>query len=303
MKDYVFYEDLGPLYFFKGSSQNWQMDAFHFHSSFEVLLFMSENATMQIQNRVYKVEKGDLFLVNGNEYHRTIGLKNQPYKRYVLMFEPEEYRKIGTALGCDLLKFFEDRPDNFIHKINLDGDNLLTVIQQLNEIEVLYTTPSSQAALRLRIAEFLMTVQELFGFFVRNTGKAVYREVSVDNLAFVDKEQSRISSIKRYIEEHIDEKLTLEMISSTFYVNKHYLSHYFKKETGFSIFEYIKTQKIVAAKKLLQSGVSVTQTAMELGFSSDSHFIGVFKQMTGTTPKKYIMEKKNKTVQNKEEEQ
>lgn len=303
MKDYIFYEDLGPLYFFKGSSQNWRMDAFHFHSSFEVLLFMCDNATMQIQNRAYKVEKGDLFLVNGNEYHRTIGLKNQPYTRYVLMFEPEVYRQIGAALGCDLLKFFEDRPDNFIHKINLDGDNLLTVIRLLNEIEALYTTPSSQAAMRLRITELLMTVQDLFSFFVRNSTTAVYEEVSVDDLAVVDKEQSRISSIKSYIEEHIHEKLSLEILSNTFYVNKHYLSHYFKKETGFSIFEYIKTQKIVAAKKLLRSGASVTQTALALGFSSDSHFISVFKQMTGTTPKKYIMKKKDNTIQNKEEEQ
>lgn len=302
MKDYVFFEDLGPLYFFKGSSQNWQMDAFHFHSSFEVLLFMCDNATMQIQNRVYKVEKGDLFLVNGSEYHRTIGLKNQPYSRYVLMFDPEEYRRIGAALGCDLLKFFEDRPDNFIHKVNLSGDHLLTVIRLLNEIESLYASSSSQPALRLRIADFLMTVQDLFSFFVRNSNTAVYEEVSVDNVAFVDKEQSRISSIKCYIEEHIHEKLTLEMLSNTFYVNKHYLSHYFKKETGFSISEYIKTQKIVAAKRLLQSGTSVTQTALALGFSSDSHFIDVFKQMTGTTPKKYMMKKKNRPAQNKEDE-
>lgn len=303
MKDYIFYEDLGPLYFFKGSSQNWQMDAFHFHSSYEILLFMCDSATMQIQNRVYQIEKGDLFLVNGNEYHRTIGLKNQPYTRYVLMFEPEIYRQIGNVLGCDLLKFFEDRPDNFIHKINLDADNLITVIRLLNEIEALYTTPFSQAAMRLRITELLMTIQELFHFFIRNSGTAVYEEVPVDDLTVVDKEKSRISSIKKYIEEHIHEKLGLEMISSTFYVNKHYLSHYFKKETGFSISEYIKTQKIVAAKKLLRSGSSVTQTALSLGFSSDSHFISVFKQMTGTTPKKYIMKKKTDSMQKKEEKQ
>lgn len=301
MKDYVFYEDLGPIYFFKGSSQNWQMNAFHFHSSYEVLLFMSEGATMQIHNRVYQVEVGDLFLVNGKENHRTLGLKNHPYKRYVLMFEPDEYRAIGEALGCDFLKYFEDRPDNFIHKIHLEGDNLSNVVRLLDEIDTLYTAPSSQAVLRLHITEFLMKVQELFDFYERNAERAEYQEVPVDNLMFVDKKQSRISAIKHYIENHIGEKLTLEMLSKTFYVNKHYLSHYFKKETGFSVFEYIRIQKIAAAKKLLQSGVSVTHTAMELGFSSDSHFIGAFKQMTGTRPKKYIMEKKNRTTQNKEE--
>ena len=66
-------------------------------------------------------------------------------------------------------------------------------------------------------------------------------------------------------------------------MNKYYLSHYFKKETGFTLSQYITNQKIMAAKKMLKSGMTVTDVAMRLSYSGDSHFISVFKKMTGIT--------------------
>lgn len=90
---------------------------------------------------------------------------------------------------------------------------------------------------------------------------------------------------------HIDEKLELDDLAETFYVNRYYLSHYFKKETGFTLNQYITNQKIIAAKKMLSSGLSVTEVAMGLSYNSDSHFISTFKKNTGITPGKYAKEK------------
>lgn len=75
-------------------------------------------------------------------------------------------------------------------------------------------------------------------------------------------------------------------------MNRYYLSHYFKKETGFTILQYITNQKMMLAKTLLRDGVSITEAAIRLSYSSDSHFISVFKKNVGITPKKYAQSKK-----------
>ena len=296
MKEYVFWEEFEPLYFYSGSSQNWGMGGFHFHKNYEIILFMGDNATINIENRVYAVEKGDLFLLNDSEYHKTVGERDAPYRRYVLMFDPCLFRQLREVLRYDFLVFFENRPENFIHKVNLSGSNLMQVIKIFDEIGALHSISgdsASQATITLRIVDLLMLVQNMFSFFSRNVKPGTFCEMTNITFASPEKSKDRIAGIKEYIENHIDQPLGLEELANRFFVNKHYLSHYFKKETGFSISEYIKNQKVSAAKRLLKNGLTVTQTALALGFNSDSYFIGVFKQMTGTTPKKYVMEKKN----------
>ena len=67
-----------------------------------------------------------------------------------------------------------------------------------------------------------------------------------------------------------------------------YLSRLFKKETGLSVSSYIRQQKIEMAKNLLRfSDSSMIEIANQLAFSSQSHFIQQFREVTGITPKKY----------------
>ena len=67
-----------------------------------------------------------------------------------------------------------------------------------------------------------------------------------------------------------------------------YLSRLFKKETGDSVSAYIRLQKIEKAKNLLRySDYSIIDIANRLSFSSQSHFIQQFRELTGITPKKY----------------
>lgn len=103
-------------------------------------------------------------------------------------------------------------------------------------------------------------------------------------------DRERVEQIKSYVREHIDERLDLEDIARQFYISSHYLSHYFRRETGFTLGQFIAQTKIDRAKELLQKGFSVTDTAISLSYNSDSHFINTFKRLTGTTPKRYASE-------------
>ena len=126
----------------------------------------------------------------------------------------------------------------------------------------------------------------------RESGSSVGREPGTitrkQGTALPDRE--RVEQIKSYVREHIDERLDLEDIARQFYISSHYLSHYFRRETGFTLGQFIAQAKIDRAKELLQKGFSVTDTAISLSYNSDSHFINTFKRLTGTTPKRYASE-------------
>ena len=91
-----------------------------------------------------------------------------------------------------------------------------------------------------------------------------------------------------YIRAHVQEPLTVEQVANALSVNASYLSKLFKKEMGKSISEYIRDSKIAVAEHMLRHlDDSSLQIANYLGFSSQSHFIQVFKKQTGMTPEEY----------------
>ncbi|MDE6767243.1 MAG: helix-turn-helix transcriptional regulator, partial [Eubacterium sp.] len=64
----------------------------------------------------------------------------------------------------------------------------------------------------------------------------------------------------------------------------------FKTEIGENLSNYILKTKLELSKTLLLEGLDNAQISNALGFSSQSHFISVFKRQYGITPKKFIME-------------
>lgn len=302
MKERVFYEQFDSLYYFHGCSDNWVMQGYHFHNQYEILLFLSDGALMEIGNRTYHAKSGDLFLINNKEYHRTSGAQGKTYNRYVLMFEPELLLSMGGAFHYNFSMFFENRPDPFLHRIHLSGEKLGRVEKLFGKIEQSInsenrTSTESSVRVKISILELILYVNEMYQFFLE-------KEKNKTPPGFEDKKEQqefkdpvlyreRIEQLKKYIAAHVEERLDLNEISRRFYMNRYYLSHYFKKETGFTLTQYVSNQKIIAAKALLKDGHSVTDVALKLSYNSDSHFIAVFKKLTGITPKKYAQSKKS----------
>ncbi|MBQ9872091.1 MAG: helix-turn-helix transcriptional regulator [Eubacterium sp.] len=91
-----------------------------------------------------------------------------------------------------------------------------------------------------------------------------------------------------YIGQNLHDKITMEQLAQHVKLNETYLSKLFRKETGLSISEYIRNKKIEEAMALLRySEKTSIEIATDLGFSSHSYFISVFKKVCGMTPKEY----------------
>lgn len=88
-----------------------------------------------------------------------------------------------------------------------------------------------------------------------------------------------------YIDSHYDRMISLELLSEQLGVSKYHLLRIFKAATGLSPNDYCNRVRIENAMKLLNdTNWSVERIAEQVGFSSGSYFIKVFRKMTGTTP-------------------
>lgn len=109
------------------------------------------------------------------------------------------------------------------------------------------------------------------------------KEVKKDSVATLPVRQAI-----KYIQNHLDEPLRLSELSKQAKLTPNYLSSLFSKEMGMTIRQYIKLQRIDAAKKLLKNyDFSISEIARALNFSSESHFIKSFREETGNTPAQY----------------
>ncbi|BFM20263.1 helix-turn-helix transcriptional regulator [Gilvimarinus japonicus] len=83
-------------------------------------------------------------------------------------------------------------------------------------------------------------------------------------------------------------ELSLKEAAELCHLSPSYFSRLFKSVFRYSYSEYgIRHRLYSAARLLVQSELSITDIAYELGFSSPSHFISLFKKQFGVTPKKY----------------
>ena len=88
-----------------------------------------------------------------------------------------------------------------------------------------------------------------------------------------------------YIELHLEERIRAADLARQTGYDEYYLTHRFKKETGYAVSDYVRFAKIERAKVLLSStALSVQEIADKLGFSSRSYFIRSFRGVTGQTP-------------------
>lgn len=96
---------------------------------------------------------------------------------------------------------------------------------------------------------------------------------------------AKIRDIAAWIESHLNEDVTIEQAASKFGLSRSLLTKEFRLYTGKSFVDYRNARRVQRAAMVLvrQSG-SVTQAALESGFSNLSHFHRQFKAYFGLTP-------------------
>jgi YesN/AraC family two-component response regulator len=97
-----------------------------------------------------------------------------------------------------------------------------------------------------------------------------------------------IERAKNYIIEHISQEINRNDLANYLGFSPSYLSILFKKETGNTLSDYIKEERIAFAKRLLkQTNLPIGVISENVGYESLAYFSSVFRQHVGYTPREY----------------
>lgn len=98
----------------------------------------------------------------------------------------------------------------------------------------------------------------------------------------------RLKIIIEYIQEHLADSLSLDLLASSIDISPHYFASLFKQSTGLPPHQYITNCRLEKAKTLLgQRDLPIAFVCQEVGFKNQSHFTRVFRQHFRITPKAY----------------
>jgi AraC family transcriptional regulator len=88
-----------------------------------------------------------------------------------------------------------------------------------------------------------------------------------------------------YIESHLREQVYLADLSAAAGLSRMYFASQFRAATGYTPHAYILRRRVEDAQKLLlERARSISDVALEMGFSSQAHFTGTFKKIVGMSP-------------------
>lgn len=100
-----------------------------------------------------------------------------------------------------------------------------------------------------------------------------------------------ITNVQKYINNHVEERLSLNEVAAVFGLSPNYLSALFKKSCNIGFSEYITQKKMAKAKSLLlEENMKIYEVADMLGFESAFYFSKVFKKVEGISPREYVQD-------------
>ncbi|QRN99771.1 helix-turn-helix transcriptional regulator [Archangium violaceum] len=99
----------------------------------------------------------------------------------------------------------------------------------------------------------------------------------------------QLRRVTEYIEDHLDQNLSLARLAVVAGVSASHLKTLFKRSTGLPVHEYVVQRRVERARTLLQrGGLSVGEVALEAGFSHQSHLARCMRRVLGVTPTEVV---------------
>jgi AraC-like DNA-binding protein len=231
--------------------------------------FQTEDFTMPLLPRT-------LVLLKPDQLHRPISCNLfTPYERYTLHVKSSILDSISTPSSKLVDAFNFSQISHYKMLAANEMQQLITLFDKTQSLIDSSDYFGKDILIRNSLSELLVLINRLF----------LKQDISLQDYSRV---YSKLTSdVIRYINAHIREKISLEQLSIHTYVNKHYLSHIFKQETGKTIYKFILNKRLTYANKLLLDGESPSEVCFLCGFNDYSNFYRAFYNEYGISPREY----------------
>lgn len=120
----------------------------------------------------------------------------------------------------------------------------------------------------------------------------ILMEITQEFIDSTQKENSHYSAVvfraSEWIRSNCHRQITIHDIARSVNYNTEYLSSLFKRETGFTLVQYLNKSRIEISKNLLSANnISIKEAAYSCGFNDEKYFMKIFKRFEGMTPMQY----------------
>lgn len=236
----------------------------HAHDSFyEIYLFLSGNAQFHIEGNVYQTHPHDIFIARPHEMHHNVFLSPEKYERVVLFVSLDFFQENHCQ---ELERFFTERtlgkdchiPARIVNR------ELFPLLLKMNR----YLKDGAPRIARCTLTEFLYELNQ------------IREPLTVPSIR-----DRQISEILLYINEHLSQELTLDLLAERFFINKYHLCRTFKSITGYTVNKYINHKRLLLALELHKKGQSLSEASANAGYNSYAHFYRMYKSEFGSSPR------------------
>ncbi|MGN0162479.1 MAG: helix-turn-helix domain-containing protein [Candidatus Ornithomonoglobus sp.] len=230
---------------------------------YEIVFLLSGDCEFVVEGNTYKIRPHDMVFTRPFEFHHIVCLSSRTYERIILYIKADYFRQHDCG---ELLDIFVNRELGTGNIVPADiTDN--SIRECLNRIFRYYTDKAYKIA-DACVCEFL---------YLLNKSKRAETDAYAKN--------ERIRDIIMYINNNLTEELRLDDISRRFFIDKHYLCKSFKKNTGFTVSQYINYKRILLVQELHRGGQTLLQASLNAGFNSYAHFYKMYIKQMGKPPK------------------
>lgn len=230
----------------------------HTHNAYELIYFVEGDATHVVEDRKYKLKRGDLILIRPLQYHFIQIDAPAKYERYDILFDPEKHNVEGVGL---IPKDME--------VINLKGNDIIEDIFRKCE---LYHQNSDRDTFEKILAHLL---SEIF-YNIR-----LFPHPHSENTTALS---SLISKALKYINTNLCTIAGIEEIAEYLFVSESYLFRLFQKEMHLTPKKYIMEKRLLLAQKMLSGGEKPTAVCESCGFRDYTTFYRNFTAYFGYPP-------------------
>ncbi len=233
---------------------------FHYHEFHKIMILLEGEVSYFIDGRNYRLRPYDIVLIRKGEIHRPLIQPGKVYERILIYCSPA-YLEEHSVPGGELSACFDKAKDAKSDVLRLPQLEKSRLYQSLLALEEACSDEGFAAELYRR-AQFIGFMIELNR--AAQMGAVTYPKTTPEN--------HRVGEIRRYLDSHLGEPLTVEQVAKEFYLSRYHLMRLFKAETGFTINEYITVQRLLWVRRRRNAGENATEAALACGFGTYSSY-------------------------------
>ena len=226
----------------------------HSHGYYEFYFFLEGDVSIQIGSEVFPLTAGDLIVIPpGLSHVAVIHSMTLPYRRFVFWISQEFCRHLFD-LSPDygyLMQLVQTKKDYIFHNDKITFNSIQSKILRLLE--------EMQTDRFCREPQIALCVNDL----ILHLNRLIYER---NHSEPKQETESLYQSLCGFIEDHIDEDLSLDRLSGEFYVSKYHISHVFKENLGLSIHQYISKKRLSLIRQAIWGGHDISLHYNTCGF-------------------------------------